>query len=82
MNWFWVNVPAALVFALAARAIQLTSVKLRRDLAASVQRILAAAGGPAEVMASPAGAVTRRGCRCAGRGSASPRCRWPGWPGT
>ena len=31
---------------LAARAIQLTSMKFRRDLATSVQRILAAAGDP------------------------------------
>jgi hypothetical protein len=34
---------------LAARAVQLTSVKTRRDLAASVRRILAAAGDPAAV---------------------------------
>src|SRR6516162_11617595 len=34
---------------LAARAMQLTSVKVRRDLAASVQRILAVAGHPAQV---------------------------------
>jgi hypothetical protein len=34
---------------LAARAVQLTSMKSRRSLAASVQRILAAAGDPAAV---------------------------------
>jgi hypothetical protein len=39
---------------LAARAIQLTSDKARRDLAASVQRILAAAGHPAQVTPAPA----------------------------
>jgi hypothetical protein len=42
---------------LAARAMQLTSVKVRRDLAASVQRILAAAGHPAQVTLAPAVAV-------------------------
>ena len=42
---------------LAARAIQLTSMKFRRDLAASVQRILAAAGGPPAVMPSRAAAA-------------------------
>jgi hypothetical protein len=39
---------------LAARAMQLTSVRFRRDLAASVQRILAAAGGPPAVVTSRA----------------------------
>jgi len=34
---------------LAARAVQLTSMKVRRNLAASVRRILAAAGDPAAV---------------------------------
>ena len=34
---------------LAARAVQLTSMKTRRNLAASVRRILAAAGEPAAV---------------------------------
>ena len=42
---------------LAARAMQLTSVKVRRDLAASVQRILAAAGHPAQVTLASAVAV-------------------------
>ena len=41
---------------LAARAVQLTSMKARRDLARSVRRILAAAE-PAVVMPSPAAAV-------------------------
>jgi hypothetical protein len=41
---------------LAARAIQLTSMRLRRDLAASVHRILAAAGEPRAVVPSPAAA--------------------------
>jgi hypothetical protein len=40
--------------ALAARAIQLTSMRLRRDLAASVHRILTAAGEPPAVIPSPA----------------------------
>jgi hypothetical protein len=34
---------------LAARAVQLTSMKVRRNLAASIRRILAAVGDPAEV---------------------------------
>jgi hypothetical protein len=42
---------------LAARAIQLTWMRHRRDLATSVQRILAAAGEPPEVMPAPAVAV-------------------------
>ena len=42
---------------LAARAMHLTSVKVRRDLAASVQRILAAAGHPAQVTLASAVAV-------------------------
>jgi hypothetical protein len=42
---------------LAARSTQLTSMKFRRDLAASVQRILAAAGELPAVMPSPAVAV-------------------------
>jgi hypothetical protein len=42
--------------ALAARAIQLTSMTCRRDLAASVQRILAAAGDPPAVIPSRAAA--------------------------
>ena len=42
---------------LAARAMHLTSVKVRRDLAASVQRILAVAGHPAQVTPAPAVAV-------------------------
>src|SRR5215469_4994555 len=41
---------------LAARAIQLTSMRQRRDLAASVHRILAAAGEPSAVIPSPAAA--------------------------
>jgi hypothetical protein len=46
---------------LAARAIQLTSMKFRRDLATSVQRILAAAGDPPTVMPSwPAAAPPPR----------------------
>jgi hypothetical protein len=45
--------------ALAARAIQLTSTKFRRDLAASLQRILAAAADPPAVMPSRAAAVPR-----------------------
>ena len=39
---------------LAARAIQLTSMKFRRDLATSVQRILAAAAGSCRSSAAPA----------------------------
>ena len=39
---------------LAARAMRLTSTSFRRDLAASLQRILAAAGKPSAVMASQA----------------------------
>jgi hypothetical protein len=39
---------------LAARAMRLTSMKFRRDLATSVQRILAAAAEPPAVMPSPA----------------------------
>ena len=42
---------------LAARAMALTSTKVRRELAASVQRILAAAGQPQAAMLSPAAAV-------------------------
>jgi hypothetical protein len=42
---------------LAARAIQLTSMKARRDLARSVRRILAAATEPAIVMPSPAAVI-------------------------
>jgi hypothetical protein len=42
---------------LAVRAIRLTSLRFRRDLATSVQRILAAAGEPAAVLPSAAGAV-------------------------
>jgi len=38
-------------------APRLTSVKVRRDLAASVQRILAAAGHPAQATSAPAVAV-------------------------
>jgi hypothetical protein len=45
---------------LAVRAIQLTSMKFRRDLAASVQRILAAAGDPPAVMPSRAAAAPPR----------------------
>ncbi len=41
---------------LAARAIRLTSMKSRRDLAASLQRILAAAGLPPAEARVPAGA--------------------------
>jgi hypothetical protein len=44
---------------LAAHAIRLTSMKFRRDLATSVQRILAAAAAPAAVMPSPAVAAHR-----------------------
>jgi hypothetical protein len=43
---------------LAARAIQLTSMKFRHDLAASLQRILAAAGHPPAVMPSRVAAVS------------------------
>jgi hypothetical protein len=39
---------------LAARAAQLTSMEVRRDLAASVRRILVAAGQPAWPVAAPA----------------------------
>jgi hypothetical protein len=39
---------------LAARATQLTSTEFRRDLAASLRRILAAAGKPAPQVAAPA----------------------------
>jgi hypothetical protein len=42
---------------LAARAMQLTSTKVRRDLATSVQRILAAAGQPPATLRWPAAAV-------------------------
>jgi hypothetical protein len=42
---------------LAARAMQLTSMKFRRDLATSVQRVLAAAGQPPAGTPSPAAAV-------------------------
>jgi hypothetical protein len=42
---------------LAARAIQLTSMTVRRDLATSVQRILAAAGDPPAVLPSRAAAA-------------------------
>jgi hypothetical protein len=42
---------------LAARAIQLTSMTFRRDLATSVQRILAAAGDPPAVMPARAAAA-------------------------
>ena len=42
---------------LAARAIQLTSMKFRHDLAASMQRILAAAGDPPPAMPSRAAAA-------------------------
>jgi hypothetical protein len=42
---------------LAARAMQLTSTKVRRDLAASVHRILAAAGQPPAAILAPATAV-------------------------
>ena len=38
---------------LAARAMRLTSMQFRRDLAASVQRILVAAGQPPAVLPSP-----------------------------
>jgi hypothetical protein len=41
---------------LAARAIQLTSMRFRRDLATSVQRILAATGEPPAIIPSPAAA--------------------------
>jgi hypothetical protein len=44
---------------LAARAIQLTSMTFRRDLATSVQRILAAAGDPPAIMPSRAADVPR-----------------------
>jgi hypothetical protein len=43
---------------LAARAVQLTSMRFRRDLAVSLQRILAAAGQPPAVVPSQAVAVT------------------------
>ena len=42
---------------LAARAMALTSTKVRRELAASVQRMLAAAGQPQAATRSPAAAV-------------------------
>ncbi len=42
---------------LAARATALTSTKIRRELAASLQRILAAAGQPQATMRSPAAAA-------------------------
>ena len=42
---------------LAARAIQLTSMKVRHDLATSLQRILAAAGDPPAVVPSRAAAA-------------------------
>jgi hypothetical protein len=44
---------------LAARAIQLTSMKFRRHLATSVQRILAGAENPAAIMRSRAAGVPR-----------------------
>jgi hypothetical protein len=42
---------------LTARAVQLTSMTYRRDLAASLQRILAAAGTPAAIMPVPVAPV-------------------------
>jgi hypothetical protein len=42
---------------LAARAIQLTSMEFRRDLARTLRRILVAATGPAAVMPSPAAVI-------------------------
>jgi hypothetical protein len=42
---------------LAARAAQLTSMKVRRDLAASVRRILVAAGQPAVPAPAPLGSA-------------------------
>ena len=43
---------------LAARAIQLTSMRFRRDLATNMQRILMTAAGPAAVMPSSAAVVS------------------------
>jgi hypothetical protein len=43
---------------LAARAMQLTSMQFRRDLAASVQRMLVAAGRPPTILSSQAVTVT------------------------
>ena len=56
---------------LAARAMQLTSVKFRRDLAASVQRMLAVAGPPAVVTSRAAGAHPPRLPLCRARISQS-----------
>ena len=55
---------------LAARAMALTSTKVRRELAASLQRILAAAGQPQAAMLSPA-AAARRGRIPVNRGGIS-----------
>ena len=66
---------------LAARAMQLTSVKFRRDLAASVQRMLAVAGPPAVVTSRAAGAHPPRLPLCRARisQSAVPLARLAGW---
>jgi len=68
---------------LAARAMQLTSTKFRRDLAISVQRILAAAGEPAAVLPSVVGAVPSLGlplCRAQISPSAVPLAKLAGYP--
>jgi len=67
---------------LAARAMQLTSTKFRRDLAISVQRILAAAGEPAAVLPSVVGAVPSLGlplCRAQISPSAVPLAKLAGY---
>ena len=72
--------------ALAARAIQLTSMEFRRALAASLQRVLVAAGSPPWSGHSRSPGThrsllpARRGYRSAGRGSASPLPGSPLWP--
>ena len=67
---------------LAARTMQLTSTKFRRDLAISVQRILAAAGEPAAVLPSVVGAVPSLGlplCRAQISPSAVPLAKLAGY---
>ena len=69
---------------LAARAARLTSTEFRRDLAASLRRMLAASVPrpsrlfPRRVPGSPRRG--RRGSRSARRGSARPAPGWPSWP--
>ena len=72
--------------ALAARAMRLTSLDFRRDLAASLRRIVVATGEPAQSgsaqFAAPKSPVppARHASRSATRGSASPPGCSPSWP--